>query len=435
MGCGSSKPPVDPQANTLDASQAADSIGQGLGDAQQAVGLINGVYQFVAPAVLQAKNKKNERDSLRRSIGPWWNQAFEHGACRIPVFDIDRFEMHLGRTNGRLTPRGSCLADSPWGYLLHALAINPEDEVLTWKPAVGALWGMRGDALAMDVRGKAFCHLVNFYRIAAPEIEEVTVDDKPQVCTRCHLSFGWLTWTSTDADHVLATFEADTIPKLNDVKKPMGNPGSLLGPRLWESYKSAWERGKGISDLEMVWPDPKTISLFERLQCLETNFKKVRGNSDGLILTQEWLSNASSIKIRAMTNGSKDHTFLKDAYKFLAEHPLRNTLEEWAHASIQTKLKQCFFFSKDRFTVEDIEWNMGSVELSPPITPREILKTTLDSYKSKDPMSWKGQLYAAREVVLTVACMSRIVKCRNVGCVRVLDFAEGDALWKARVHL
>ena len=80
MGCVLSRPQDGPQASASGASQGADPISQGLGDAQQAVGLIDGIYQLVGPAILEAKNKKNEKDSLKRLIGPWWDQAFERGA-------------------------------------------------------------------------------------------------------------------------------------------------------------------------------------------------------------------------------------------------------------------------------------------------------------------------------------------------------------------
>ena len=354
------------------------------------------------------------------------------------MLDIENFESHLEKTNGVLTPRGSCTADSAWGYFLHALAINPEDKILTWKPAVGAPWDMRGDALAMEVRGRAFCHLVNFYRVAAPIRRVVDVDGMPQERTHCQLSFGWLTWTSPDADHVFATFEADTMPKLNGPKQPMGAPGALLNDKLWESYKAACEEGKGISDPEMVWPDPKTTSLSKRLQCLYTNLDKVRNNNNGLIVTRGWLSNASNIKIRAMTNGGKDYSFLEDAYKVLAELPERSNLPESANASAQMNLKRCFFFSEDRFTIQDADppgIYSSPLQQPTPIEPRKVLKSTLESYEREDPKSWKGQLYAARDSVITVACMSRVVKCRWRGCVRTLDFAKGDPLWEARVHL
>ena len=436
MGCGFSNPQVEPQANANVASQAADPISQGLQDAQEAVGLFDGIYKLVGPAVLDAVNKKNERDSLKRLIGPWWSQAFERGACRVPVLDIEKFESHLEKTNGVLTPRGSCKADSPWGYFLHALAINPEDGILAWKPAIGAPWDMRGDALAMEVRGRAFCHLVNFYRVAAPMPRVVDVDGVQQERTDCHLSFGWLSWTRPDADHVFATFEADTINKLNGPKQPMGGPGALLNDKLWESYKAAWGKGKGISDPEMVWPDPRTTSLSKRLQDLITNMAKVRNNNNGLFVTREWLLKASNIKKRAMTNGGKDESFLKDAYKALAEHPERSNIEEWAYVEAQMELEECFLLSENRFTIQDVVLeDYRSVPLGTVISSREVLRTTLESYEREDSNSWKGQLYAAKDSVITVACMSKVVECKRPGCVRTLDFAKGDPLWEARVHL
>ena len=128
--------PAAPEA----APEPSDLISQSLGDAQQAIGLIDGIYKMVEPAVLEANNKRNEKNSLKKFLGPWWKEAFAYGACMVPVLDVDEFEKHLQKTNGVLEPRGNCTADSAWGYLLHALAINPGDQVLTWKPASGALW-------------------------------------------------------------------------------------------------------------------------------------------------------------------------------------------------------------------------------------------------------------------------------------------------------
>lgn len=140
-----------------------------------------------------------------------------------------------------------------------------------------------------------------------------------------------------------------------------------------------------------------------------------------------------------MTNGGKDDSFLKDAYKALAEHPKRRNIEEWEREQAQRALKQSFFFAEDRFTIEDANLDsMSSMPIPPAveaIAPREVLKTTLESYEREDPNSWKGALYAARDSVLRVACMSRVVECGWPGRVRVLDFATGDPLWEARVHL
>ena len=114
-GCFSS-PQTGPQAVAQAAKPAAaqaapppsDPISQGLGDAQQAIGLIDGIYKMVEPAVLEANNKRNERSSLKKFLGPWWKEAFEYGACMIPVLDIEEFEKHLQTTNGVLEPRGNC---------------------------------------------------------------------------------------------------------------------------------------------------------------------------------------------------------------------------------------------------------------------------------------------------------------------------------------
>jgi hypothetical protein len=94
----------------------------------------------------------------------------------VPVLDIKIFEAHSEKNNGLLEPRENCTATSRWDYLLHALAINPVDGVLTWKPASGRCWDMPEGKLAMDVRGAAFCHLVNLYRMGEQGEENLEVD-------------------------------------------------------------------------------------------------------------------------------------------------------------------------------------------------------------------------------------------------------------------
>ena len=447
MGCGLSKeenlPQPGPQRGRQPAAQgpsdAADPVRHGPGDAQQAVGLIDGIYQLVDPETLQAQQKRNERDALKQKIGPWWDQAFERGACRIPVLDIDEFEKHLERNNGILTPRGTCKADSPWCNFLHALAINPEDHIVTWKPAMGASSDMKGTALALDIRGRAFCHLVNLYRVEEPTQEVVTVNGKRQECTRCRLSFGWLTWTSTDAQHAYATFEADTIPKLNQSKHPMGSDNLPFEAGFWQSYKTACMTNINISHTQLAWPDPKTTALSERLKGLMSNILEITlaGRSDRpVMICREWLVQASNIKRRATTNGGADDAFLKVAYRKLAQHPRRCMLSDHQHRLEQSQLQASFFFDEDRFSLRIMRGSgrFRSLQTPLPLEAQEVLAVTLKTYEREAPDSWKGQLYAAKDNVLSVAMLGSVVRCR-ARYVQLLDFTQEDALWKVRVHL
>lgn len=416
-----------------------------LGDAQQAVDLVAGVYKLVRPAWLKKTKKKDHRASLKSSLGLWFYQAFDDGKCRIPVLDSERFEMHLRQTNGVLEPRGKCSGESPWVYLLHALAIHPgirpEDDVLDWKPAEGASCDMRGTAIALDVRGRAFCHLINLYRVAAPEHLTTKINGKEEECMRCQLSFGRLTWTKPDAGDAFATFEPDTMRKLGMPKYPMarvGRPAPLIHDRLWQAYEAVWAEGNGASDPAMAWPDPKTTSLHTRLECLIKNLRTVESNANGLIVTDQWLSHASNIKRRAMTNGGTDRSFLNDTYTTLVSLSNRRLkpLPQDEKDRVKEELQSCFFFENVRFkmrdrNVHDTNTSFGLFS----VTRNEVLRHTLESYVGEDPQSWKGQLYASRELVDQVARMDTTIICENPGCVRILDFAEGNPLWNARVHL
>jgi hypothetical protein len=452
MGCGLSKPQGPAQAVALSAPQAAPQAGsqhqdvfsQGLGDAQQAVGLIDGVYKLVEPAILEANHRRNERNSLKKFLGPWWNEAFEHGACMVPVLDIEDFERHLQRTDGVLTPIGNCTAESPWGYLLHALAINPGDKTLTWKPASGESWDMPTGALAMDVRGVSFSHLINLYSLDPPEKEEFEIEGKRRERGSCQLTFGWLSWTSTDSGHMIAKFEPDTIPKLNSQKKPLRGLELLTvdpQPRaklLWTAYQSALRYG--ISDPKLQWPKPGKASFSERLQCLVNNMVAL-SNGEPRILTRTWLESASRIKVRAMTNGGKDDTFLKDAYKALALHPRRVLMTQGEHTMAVDALKDCFFFQDEKFAITNEPYVTGTegVPFGPDANPSPYLEAALNLYSEENPKSWKGQLYSARELVLRVALMKKerriIVGDEESEGVRIIDYTSKDPLWRARVHL
>lgn len=456
MGCGFSSPETAPQvgprplqqaqavpqADSQPAPQAApttgtDPVSQAFGDAQQVVGLIDGVYKLVQPALLRALNRRDETNSLKKFLGPWWGEAFEHGLCMVPVLDIKNFEQHLQRTNGVLQPQGNCTAISPWGYLLHALAINPGDGILTWKPAGGARWDMLEGSIALDVRGTAFCHLVNLYKTQEPYDEGMTIKGELQECGKCRLVFGWLTWTSTDAGHMNAKFEPDTVPKLNSLKEPLGSLYAALRNLRWELYQAALR--DGVSEGSMVWPNANNTSLSERMQCLIIYFGKVTGalvvGNRALVVTRAWVEHASRIKRRVMTDGGKDESFLKDAYKTLAQHPLRPRLSESEYKTSHLRLRGCFFFDDDHFTLHQndpelsIPWFMRS-----DIETQEILKATIQTYKDEPLDSWKGQLFASQDNVLKIATMDKNVPFWE-GSVRVLDFAPRDPLWSARVHL
>jgi hypothetical protein len=429
-------------------STPQDPVSQTLGDAQQAVGLIDGVYKIVQPPVLAATNKIDETTSLKKFIGAWWKEAFEYGTCMVPV-DIETFETHLRMSNGLLNPRGDCTANSPWGYLLQALAINPGNGVLTWKPASGRRWDMPEGKLAMDVRGTAFCHLVNLYKV-----EDRRGETKPgfevkgdrQERGRCRLSFGWLDWTSSDEDHIIAQFEPDTIPKLNACKKPFGGLGKLFlaasEPNLWSFYDKALKQG--VSDDELLWPDPNKATLSERLQHLITSLTKLLDyRRKPCLITHGWLDHATRIKMRAMSNGGKDDTFLVDAYKVLAQHPRRALMPEAKYKLAQEQVRECFFFEDDHFSMQPAQdvsdvsnrsGGSGSFGTFRGITVDIILRDTLELYSAEKPASWKGQLYASKETVLHVALMDQNRK-YSPDNVRLLDFTPKDPLWNARVHL
>jgi hypothetical protein len=431
MGACFSSPNTGPAAD----SAARDPISQGLDNAQQAIGLIDGIFKIVQPQVLEARNKRDETNHLKKVIGPWWKQAFEHGACMIPVLDVDDFEKYLQRKDGQLHPQGNCVAISPWARLLHALAITPTEQVLTWKPASGTSSEVHNGMLAMDLRGAAFCHLINLYRMNDPGDEGFSVEGDRQNEGRCRLFFGWGTWKVGLTGHIIATFEPDSIPKFDGPKVPFNKFGIMPPPSqeagLWESYKGAVKRG--TSDVKLDWPSPSTSSLLKRMEHFVTNLDEVKYRRTRLILTKGCFAEAARIKRRVMTNGGKDKSFLKDVYKTLAQHPLRHELTSDANTDIQNELKQLFFFEGDNLDLRTRPVYQRSAPYLSILSPGKVLRATLDSYSTEASSSWKGQMHASKDLVYKVAFTDRVIVLRED--VRVLDFGPGDPLWSARVHL
>ena len=416
-----------------------DPASQVMGDAQQALGLISGIHQLFGPAVRKRKEKSEQRASLKNFFGPWFDQAFESGVCGIPVLDNDKFESHLHKTNGVLTPQGSRNLGSLWVDLLQALAINPEDDILTWRSAVDTPYEMRGTTIALDIRGRAFCHLINLYRDAPSDYGTITINGKQEKGFRCQLSFGWLYWTDPDAGHVFARFEPDTKPKLKTPKYPMarvGRPAPLDNDRLWKAYEAVWAEGNGISDPTMAWPNPESTPLHTRLERLLENIGKLRHDKHGLIVTRQWLSHASHIKRRVMSNGGEDMRFRQDSYTTILSHPWHWSLPQHEKDQLKEQVKSCFFLKGDCFKIRDHKSSDALTSFPPAyVTPRDVLGVTLEKYAGEHPQSWKGQLYASRKLVVEVACLKRTIICYEPGCVRFLQFASGDPLWNARVHL
>jgi hypothetical protein len=104
---------------------------------------------------------------------------------------------------------------------------------------------------------------------------------------------------------------------------------------------------------------------------------------------------------------------LLDAYKTLAQCPLHQFMTEEKQKLAQMRLKNRFFPTEDHFSVQRVPSD-GSIMQVTLVTdggpsPRDVLATTLDSSKTGVSISWEGLLYTSRDLVIEVACMSRIV--------------------------
>jgi len=115
-----------------------------------------------------------------------------------------------------------------------------------------------------------------------------------------------------------------------------------------------------------------------------------------------------------MTAGGLDHSFLEDTYKTLAQHTKRQSMSDSGVRVIRKELADCFFFKDDNFLIAFSE--PMSVPFDSELRHSEIIYHTLESYHTESPKSWKGQLYASKDLILRVALLDKTLRIKKNMC-------------------
>lgn len=175
--------------------------------------------------------------ALKRSFGPWQGKGQgraqdSKGQYRIPMLQALQLEGHLDKPErlvsgsvqedtdatqkeqgGSRFPWGGWQTTTPkpepvflppgsacWCYLLFALGVRPETDVVTWKPSPDGLINTQNGGIEIEVDGSVLCGIINLY--------STTLDPSPWGCSwpeelpdrrkqkHCDFPFGRLSWNT-----------------------------------------------------------------------------------------------------------------------------------------------------------------------------------------------------------------------------------------------
>jgi hypothetical protein len=201
---------------------------------------------------------------------------------------------------------------------------------------------------------------------------------------------------------------------------------------LWQVYLNALELG--VSDPRLAWPEV-TEPLAVRMDKLISNIKEVQHTSSPLLITHEWLENASRIKRRVLANGGGDRSFFVDIETCLGgwDYFDDDITTRLRIQSANEDLKDYFMFNNEGFTADFFEEHPKSRQPAPYKTMVGAISKALDEYSNEPEGTWKHNLYNMKEQVIAVVMVRNKLILSDY--VWILDFDRSSSLWKKRVRL
>lgn len=448
-----------------------DAVSRVDGDIRGTFDLANTFIKLMKVPTKAFYQKIAKAQRLKRSLGCWEDSMFDSGGCRILSLPCDKLENYLVEKDGvvsqigsvpspnaqserrlfsRLglfarneTEAGQSASSNPdlllsgracWVYLLFALGIKPEMEVVGWRPAADGFVNAQNDGIEMEIEGGALCHIINLYSITLdpnywargwPEQLPDRLREK-----RCEFSFGNLVWT-TFQDQVYAYFKPGLENKLRMEKRPFGGNASLMEPNTFlASYYNALERGVSKEELQLA---PSTANISDRVNRLLGCFDKMMDSSKPVVVSYNWFAEASNIKRRVLANGGDDHTFFEDVCAIINASPSLNTT--WSRSKMTRAVRELFLLDDETFTfwVPGVRTKSHPFFPANPISPMTFCQDALARYQSEPAGSRGRELFDMREVVTELLCLpNKIVLPKHL---ILLEFTKECDLWRHTVHL
>ena len=230
------------------------------------------------------RDRKSLVQAQKSYFGPWTDLAFyDENRNKRPVLKADRFRKYLEETDGKLKPSGPCLARAEWAQFVHALGIEPQKAVLTWKSPAPSSPGPSGPVIAMETDGEVLCHIVNLFGELPGYYGTILIDKSTQNLDSVNVSFACIMWESL-AEPLSCTFRLDDDELICKNRVPFGLVSELMEPNtlILKHYYNAMYSSHGSSDSEYAWSDPSR-PLYERIQDLHLIWTKLEilgSNSD-----------------------------------------------------------------------------------------------------------------------------------------------------------
>jgi len=388
-------------------------------DITQTFGLADTVYKAAREPLVYLHNTYRKRAARKRIIGGWQKEAREgDNEYLTPVLREQDFLAHLLQHDGVLDPTGDAPAKGGWAYFLHALAIRPGIGLVGWMP------NPDGDSFNMEIDGAVFGHVVNLYRQRERYVGgDNTLLETAENSRHVDFPFGTLTWELTGGS-LHAQFKPGTQKQLNSTRRPFDGIGDNMEPNTnMALYLNALE--KGISDPKYFLPQ-STAQLSNRisklLQCIDDLNCGHRRRP--ILISYEWLKQATRIVRRALAGGGKDQSFYNDICEKIDKN---TTWDKYVKATMKEELGRSFLFN------EGMGIYVRGAGQSPPMKmwSRLIIMDTLNGY-SKEPIgSWKHNSYLAKQKVVKLLLDDiRVYMGYNTW---ILNFNRSSRIWKEKV--
>lgn len=291
-------------------------LSQGEADALQTIHLGSAVIALVREPVTALYQDYKKRKLLKDSLGMWESEAYAHdGTLHTPCLQVESLEAHMAAREGYVLACNAGSSTSSWSRLLAALGVEPGQAAVSWRPVLEQTVGTVDGRAMIAIDGAAFCHIINLYRIHmvrwnTPYLPGFHAQGGPSLPSHAPLVFGTLLWAEAE-DQIYATFQPGTVEATQVAKPPFAPVSrSMESGTLMASYFNALEYG--VSDTSYVLPgsgQPLASRVKQLVRFLAwQDSVEADGTAKPLLITHEFLEEASRIKRRLLTDGGEDST-------------------------------------------------------------------------------------------------------------------------------
>jgi hypothetical protein len=443
---GQEEPPYTMHQRTMDVQPTGSQLSNIEADILQTISLGGTIVTLVKEPIALLYSNIQKKQVLKRSLGLWQREAYEHGELHIPQLCQDDFETYLNQHIGILEATGEYQAGASWGYLLYALGVRPGMNTVRWKPVLSASIFTQNGGIEMEIDGAVICHIMNLYR-AETDWNSFKSRSYPykraEDTEQCQLSFGYLAWTNR-GDQVHAHFKPGSLSTLREPKRPFGTVGRGMEPYTHMiSYFNTLEYG--VSNPRFRLPHhsapiqertKQLIKFFDWLADIQLFYSGLKPSTSPtpLLISWDWVAQASRIKRRLLARGGHDQTFYQLICEHVDSHPKMVTADRTVREDLKDEMFRLFLFGNASFQVQ-LQGSSEASTNSYPVNPPIVVREALESLQTEPVGSWNHELYVMKEEVIRVLFANNIIFLDQYIArhLLILDFTKQSSLWSQPV--